>query len=343
MKFCSRCDYSNLDAATQCLRCGQSLVIHLPPPLPVLPAAQPRIRPTVLYAMIAAISGSILGLAFWIEYGAFRRVQARLASELTALSQAHDAEVATAESEARLRAAAEESAHQKQLNDERLLSGSAAWERREQEWRRRLDQEPSLATTVLETNLLRMEHWGNDPALAPRAALEQVALLASPRGSSVIVSNLADRFFVRVAFKMSEMTAGEVGAVTKHHTVASMRREVEELSARLIKQLFDYCGSRNIDVLSVSCNHTLRRRGIPSAATAMERDELLRRAGAVMGKIYRVSVDARQAAGVAHWREISVPRVIAMMRVEFDGVQDMDIHSYGSPSDLQDANMPLEF
>ena len=52
-----------------------------------------------------------------------------------------------------------------------------------------------------------------------------------------------------MAFKMSEVSAHEKGAVTKHTSTSSMRREIEELSACRIKELFDYCGSRGIERL----------------------------------------------------------------------------------------------
>src|SRR5258706_919944 len=101
---------------------------------------------------------------------------------------------------------------------------------------------------------------------------------------------------------MSSLSANEAWSVTKHHTTESMRLEIEELSARVMKDLFDYCGSRGIEKLSVSCNHALRRTLFPPNATAQERQEFLRRARVEMGNLYPVSLDQRIARTVTNCR-----------------------------------------
>jgi hypothetical protein len=344
MTFCPHCGYSNPERADACLRCGRSLILGRPPGPPPLPAGKvPAVRPAVWYGIISLATLLLLGVVCWVERAGVVKVEKRLASELARLNQAHEEEAAAADAAAQRRTAAEEAAHKKRLGNERLLSGAIAREWQAQEWQRRLAHDPLLAASLLETNLLFMERLGHDPSVAAKSALESVARMASPRGSRVEVTSAGDRFAVRVAYKMSEVTADEKGAVTKHHSTASMRREIEALSARLIKELFDYCGSRGIERLSVSCNHTVRQSHIPKAATEAERQHLRQQAGSVMSCLHRVSVDGLQAVTLANWREVSVPQVIRLLRVELDGLTDLTIDGYASPGAQQDANMQLEF
>jgi hypothetical protein len=241
--------------------------------------------------------------------------------------------------------AAEESAHQGRLQDRGFISGAAARQRHEDEWARRLKHDPGVATTVMETKLLRMEQVGRDPAVAAQAALEEVARLAAPPGSRVEVTPSGERFTVKVAFRMSALSANEAGAVTKHHTTGSMRREIEDLSARVMRDLFDYCGTRGIEKISVSCNHALRRASlIPVNATAQEKEELLARAAVTMGNLYRAILDHAQARAVPDWRQVSMRLLNHMMKVEYDGLQTLKITGANPDSpDTRDPEGPLEF
>jgi hypothetical protein len=344
MNFCPHCGYSNHERAGGCLRCGRALSLSqpaLPPPLPG--GTEAPIRPAILWLIFACGALVLIVVAGWMERAGTARVQTRLAAEMAALEQAHEEEVAGAEAAEQERIAAEAAAHRRRLGDQRLLSGTAARERRAQEWRRRLAHEPGLAASAMEKTLLRMEQLGRDPALGAQSALEEVARLASPPGSRVEVASAADRFVVRVAFKMSAVTEHEAGAVTKHDSTASMRREIEELSARLIKELFDYCGSRGIERLSVSCNHTVLQSSVPHAATPEEEKYLRDRGGLVMSCLYRVSVSGPQAGLVRNWREVSVSEVIHRMRVEHDGLKTLNIRGWSTGGRQRDADMPLEF
>jgi hypothetical protein len=344
MNFCPHCGYSNPERAGGCLRCGRALSLRqpaVPPPLPG--GTEAPIRPAILWLIFGCSALVLIVVAGWMERAGTARVQARLAAEMAALEQAHEEEVAGAEAAEQERIAAEAAAHRRRLSDQRLLSGMAARERRAQEWRRRLAHEPGLAASAMEKTLLRMEQLGRDPALGAQSALEEVARLASPPGSRVEVTSAADRFVVRVAFKMSAVTEQETGAVTKHRSTAAMQREIEELSARLIKELFDYCGSRGIERLSVSCNHAVRRGLVPEGATEAERRHLLGQAGVVMASLYRVSVGGPQAATVGSWREISTSEVMRLMRVEQNGLKNLSIEGWSSGGRQRDPDMPLEF
>ena len=229
-------------------------------------------------------------------------------------------------------------------NDPAVLSGDAARAAHAAEWKRRLAHEPALANSAVEQALVRMHAVSSDTTLTAQAALERVAQLAAPRGSRIEIMPNGERFVVRIAFKMSALSTNEQGAVTKHHTPASMKREVEALCARVARDVFDHCGPRAIDQLFITCNHTLRRRHIPEAATAAERDELQRRATPVMARLYRVRIDRADALRVTEWRTVSESQLIALMKVEHDAMKTLRINS--SLFDARpgiDANMKLEF
>lgn len=276
------------------------------------------------------------------QASALRRLTGRLSDERAGLRQQHEETVWQELESSAAQSAAEEATHQARLQNEALVSGALAREQHSVEWARRLAHDPESAKSTLERTLLRMEQVGHDPKKTAQQALEEVARLAAPAGSRVEVRPTRERFAVQVAFRMSALSANEAGAVTKHLTTESMRREIRDLSARVIKALFDYCGSRGIEKLSVTCNHAMRLAPLPSNATEWEQQELLRRAPVVLGRLYRVSLDEKNARSVADWRKISVAKVGEMMTVEVDNLTTLHI-SESECSPQQDPQGQLEF
>jgi hypothetical protein len=232
------------------------------------------------------------------------------------------------------------------LTNQAWLSGSLAREHHQTEWNLRLTHDPSLATTLLESNLVTMEKLGQDATLAAQSALEKVASLSAPRGSRVEVAPEGDGFRVRVAFMMSSLSQHESGAVTKHHSTDEMRTEIRELSARVLRDLYDYCGSRGIKSISVTCNHTLRETVVPDNATAEEREQLRARAQPVPARLYRVSLDQSHANAIADWRRAALSKVSRLYAVEYDGLKTLTItivHDQFLEEDQHDAAGQLEF
>ena len=237
-----------------------------------------------------------------------------------------------------------ERGYQSDLTNQAWLSGSLARERHQAEWNRRLAHEPDLARTLLETNLLVMAKLGQDPTLAAQSALEKVAYLSAPPGSRVEVDADGDGFRVRVAFMMSRLSQNEAGAVTKYHSAAGLRTEIQELSAQVLRDLYDYCGSRGITSISVTCDHTLRQAVVPANATDDERTLLLERVPPVPARLYRVSLDQLQARAIADWRRVTLSHVTKLYQVEYDGLKTLTIaHDPFSQEDAHDAAGPLEF
>jgi hypothetical protein len=339
MKRCERC--GNLNIEIICAVCGYSLShsTAMPPPLP--PEAS-SIRPGLLNVAVTCLVALVFGIGFARASLRFKAEAHRVSSEAAAAEQAHlqAVEESTQESDELTRGS--EASHRASLSDSNLLSGRTAQLVHGREWARRLSHEPSLATSALETNVLRMERVGGDPTIAAQEALRQVALLAAPPGSRVEVLPEGVGFGVRVAYKLSAVTQYESGISTKHHTVTALRREIESLSAGLVKQLFDYCGSRGIEKLSVSCNRAVRETPIPAGATAAEREELLKSGEMVMRSLHRISIRAASAQLVSDWRAVSASSVLSLVVLEKDGLRDLKISNLGR-AETWDPKMPLEF
>ncbi len=346
MKRCYVCRRENSENVLRCAYChGTTFVMtdavpdgHAHPQSPLMDRSMIR-----LILRVAALCVLIVSGAWAWQSVELKRFERGLESEFARLQQQRDAAFRWEETSRQTRLESAESEHHARLKDQRFLSGALARERHVAEWALRLKHDPSMAASVLETNQLKMERLGHDPAVSAQSALEQVATLAAPRGSRVEVKLHNGRFAVRVAFRMSTLTAQEAGAVTKHHTTESMRREIEELSGRVMKDLFDYCGSRGIQTLSVSCNHALRRTIHPPCATPREREELLRRAPVVMANLYRTSLSQDKARLVSNWREISIPKVVGMLAVERDGLKTLTISRTSPLGTPVDPAGQLEF
>jgi hypothetical protein len=224
-------------------------------------------------------------------------------------------EVRRLELEEQERVRAEVAAHQARLNDPQVLSGQRARQRHEEEWSRRMAHDPSLARTPMERILLQMEAIGRDRDIAAEEALKTVAELVIP-GSQAQVVRLGDKFQVRVAFRMSALTAGEEGAWTKHRRPESIEAEAVELCARVMRALFDTCGWRGIVTMQVSCNKAVRRAEIPEGATEEVRSRLLAAAPVEMAVMYRCRLAGSKAGSVASWRSIPLHKVARMFEVE---------------------------
>lgn len=230
------------------------------------------------------------------------------------------------------------------LKDPDWISGERARRVREAEWARRLKQDPAFAESPLEQRLVEMERLGKDAQLSPQKALEQVARMAAPPGSRVEVLSHGDRNWVRIAFSMSALADRERGVATKHGTVAGMREEVRTLCAALIRDVLDFCGTRGIERVQVSCNRALHEAYVPTEATPEERQQLEARARVVIRRIYRLSLDPSKAQSVVDWRRVSLDQVLKFSQVELDGLSRVMIENLSKLSALQpDPNEPLEF
>jgi len=346
MKTCTRCSTVNPDEAVSCKKCGDRTFYLNRPRNSARNNSNIGIR-NLLSARAAGVlicifMGAAVAEGYWRE-SRLSHLQSELAAERTKLTTEHAGSIAEQDRSAQLQMDKEEADQKALLQNPEVLSGAAARERHEKEWAMRMAHNGRLASTVLETNLLLMEELGQDTTLTAQTVLEKVAVLAAPPDSRAEVTPDGSEFRIRVAFMMSRLSSREAGAVTKYHTTSAMRDEIQELSARVMRDLYSYCGSRGIKSISVTCNHTVRQTVLLDGATKEEQKELFERAKPVPARLYRVSLNASQAGAIADWRQAPLSRVIELVTVEYDGLVHLTItrdrstsqEAYDAPGELQ--------
>ena len=318
--ICTFCGHANRAEAPACSQCGGSL------------ANAPQRRFRLPWASwVPAIPVAAI-LCF--QYAGGQKALAELRAEATTttsqvesgqkdsmreLKEAHDA--AQAQLEAK---------HRAMLADAKLISGEEARAKHEEEWERRENHDPKLATTVLEKTLLEVERLGKDPALNAETALRKVAELVTPTGSRIEVKPDDNGFIVRVAFRLAAVAPDEAGGATRHHSTAEVRKEIEEATAHILKDLFGFSGGRGIHRMSVSCNRAL--------VIGDDDNERL-----AMRSLYRAVIEADQSARVANWRTISAGQVADIMKIEHDVISSIIITKTKRTGLTLDPNEPLEF
>lgn len=332
MKICTCCSGQNLDNAVFCKICkGTSFYLKRPsegqrPAAPFKWRTWPRFTlrfttSTIVIFICLAILGAELG---WEQFK-FSQTAAQLSAEpAKALA---DWEIAMAARARNLQSQLdqEQFSHLLRLHDQARLSGALARANHEQEWARRIAHAPQLARTPLEQNLVAMERLGRDPNLAANIALETVARLASPLGSSIEVVPGLDGYNIRVAFRMSSLRRDETGPVTQYHTVPELRSAIQELTAGVMRNLYDYCGTRGIESISVTCDHTVRQALVPADASAADRARLMKNADIVNVALFRLSLGKSQARAIPNWRLASPSRVSRILSLDYDGMTNLTI------------------
>jgi hypothetical protein len=318
--LCSFCGHPNRAEASACSQCGASLAnakrqsARLPWAtwLPGIPIA------AILCFQYAGGQKALAELRAEAE-STMSQVSSGRQDSTRELQEAHDSEQAELEAK-----------HRALLANKKFVSGEEADINHQEEWERRQNHDPKLAATVLEKTLLEVERLGKDPGLTAEAALRKVAELVTPPGSRIEVKPDDNGFIVRVAFRLAAVAPEEAGGATRHTSSAEVRKEIEEATARILKDLFDFTGARGIHRLSVSCNRAL--------VSGKDEHERL-----VMRSLYRAVIESKDAARVANWRTISAGQVAEIMQIEHDVISSIIITTGGKVGLRLDPNEPLEF
>jgi hypothetical protein len=318
--ICTFCGHRNRGDAQTCAQCGGSLA----------DARREQFR-VPWASWVPAIP---LAAVLFFQHSQNETVLAEARRQETDNSSAVTSRTETAARELRERyekqEAELESKHRAMLADARLISGEEARARHADEWQRRQNHDPAFAASVMEKTLLEVERLGKDSSLTAEAALQKAAEMVTPPGSRIEVSDGSRGFVVRVAFRLSAVDPNEAGGGTIRTSPAEIRKEIEDVTAHVIKDLFEYTGARGIERVSVSCNRAL--------VTGKEGAERLE-----MRSLYRASVDGVAAGDVSNWRQLSISQVEAMMKVEHDVLATLVITRGGATGLTLDPNEPLEF
>jgi hypothetical protein len=221
------------------------------------------------------------------------------------------------------------------ISETDVLSGKAAAAKHADEWARRRAHDPAFANSLVEDTILRLERIGKDQQLAGDEALRRVAEMVLPRGSRVEVSKLENgKFKVRAAFRISAFTPADATGATAHKTVADLRADIEDATARVVKDLFEYCGSRGIESISVSCNSVVSIQA--KDAVGKEETDWRHRS------LYRATVEGAAVSAVANWRDLSLAAVKRLIKIERDLTPTL-ILSKDSQNRRVKLDEPLEF
>lgn len=273
---------------------------------------------------LAWVVGSIV-VCLCIEITLSARLRLQLDRDLERVRNGHRQELEELRETDAKRVQEDEDRFAQVLQDAGTIGGGEARRRRQHEWDRRLKHDPELAHSELEKRLLQMERLGASPEVAAEQALNQVAQLASPAESRIEILPSREGYHVRVAFKLSSRKGDETGTVTRHHDSASLRREVEEVSASVMRDLYDFCGSRSLAEVTVACNRAVLRWSVRPGASQAEQEKSEREAKPVLSCIYRASMTDEVARTVGSWRSVSLSQVISKLNVEKDTTQSIRI------------------
>jgi cell division protein FtsB len=332
MKICNTCSGQNLDTAVFCKICkGTSFYVKRPQEAQgtaAPPGARARAglisRFTTSSVVILLCLAALGGELGWEQFRLSQQT-ARFAADQAKAQSDRDAAVAAKARDLQSQLDQEQAKHQLRMHDEARLSGALARSNHEHEWARRIAHDPQLVRTPLEQNMVTMEQLGKDPHLEADVALERVARLASPPGSRVEVTPGLDGYYIRVAFRMSSLRQKETGPVTQYHTVGELRSAIQELTAGVMQTLYDYCGTRGIKSISVTCDHTVRQAMVPADASEAERESLIEKGDIVNMALYRMSLDEAAARAIPNWRQASLSRVIKIISLDHDGLINLTI------------------
>lgn len=283
-RTCPFCGFSNQAATTACAQCGADLPA---------PAHEQGAWLKILWLLPPLLTGAFLAQTFLSA----KPPAAALSAPPTTNTPPNVEHLLTT--------------NLARLNDPDVLSGKVAAARHAEEWTRRRAHDPAFARTLVEQSILKLERIGKDEALSAEESLRRVAEMVLPSGSRVEVTRAeAGRFKVRAAFRLSAFTPADFTGATHHTTVSEMRQDIEDATARVMKDLFDYCGARGIESISVSCNSVVSE----TTKDPLGKEEKVSR----HRSLYRAMLDFEAASSVASWRDITLASVKRLMKVDRD-------------------------
>lgn len=305
-------------------------------------------------AMAVLCGMLLLGLWAFQSWRSLQKLDMRLAGELEQEEAMHRATIQSnaaahsdalrKEKEKQGKQASEEMVrHRELMGDVALLSGDKARLRHEEEWSRRRAYAPEFAITAIERVMLRMHQVAGNKELPMEKVMEEVALLASPAGSQAEVRRRDGRLLLNVAFRMSALSSKEAGAVTAHTSKESLRNEAINLCARVMRDVYEHCGTRDIDRVQLSCNHAVQQARVSLFASEYEKRQAFAGAPVVWSVLYRCSLPGRMAEKVPKWHDASMNSIKSMLAVQEDRFSTLTISGHTTSGSQRDPEAPLKF
>lgn len=207
------------------------------------------------------------------------------------------------------------------LSDPEVVSGRLAESRRDEEWRKRASYDGQFAVTSAEKALIRMMGISEDATRAPEGRIKEVAALASPWVTTIGLYPGTDGFLVVLNLDMSPGDFRD-SRIWIAHTKESLKRHVEEVASRVVKDIFGFCGQHGIGRVRVLFRHSVTHTpfpghsgvGWPSGIDRVEKEV-----------IYQCSMTKGKAPVITNWRSTPTYRFAEMLEIEYDGISGLKI------------------
>jgi len=139
-----------------------------------------------------------------------------------------------------------------------LLLHASAIQEYSDNWFRRQQFDPHYALSDRERALVKMRSLSQDKTKTVEQIIRDIAIESAPADSRIKVTRDDTGLRLDVDFPMSSVTEGENGIVTKHLTIASLKRETLELISRVTYDMFQFCGELDLSTIYVGCRHMVQ-------------------------------------------------------------------------------------
>lgn len=126
-------------------------------------------------------------------------------------------------------------------------------------WEERLNYSSKYAITPREKAQLEMLSLSKDKTKSVEDIIRKIATTAAPKNSTINVYSLEHGYNLDIDFDMSELSAGEEGSRTKHHSIDSLKRDVVRLISKVTNDVYQFCQNLGLDSISIGCRHYVRQ------------------------------------------------------------------------------------
>lgn len=186
-----------------------------------------------------------------------------------------------------------EAAHQERLNNDDITSGRIAQQFHKDEWSERNNKNPIYAQSKREKAIIEVAEISSDEKFSDVDVLEKVAKMIAPNKAKVKLIKMKGGYKIDLSFDMAEVTTGEHGARTKHHTIESLKREVVDIVSWVMKDMFEHCKSRSLSAVQVACQHGVKQSSFGSSTGPVK-----------MQDIYKVKMGKKEARKIYDWKVV---------------------------------------
>ena len=126
-------------------------------------------------------------------------------------------------------------------------------------WEERRNYESKYAITPREKAQLEMLALSKDKTKSIEDIIRGIASKAAPKNATINVNTLSNGYGLDIDFDMSDMSSGEDGTSTKHHSINALKKDVVRLISKVTNDVYQFCQKLDLDYISVGCKHFVRQ------------------------------------------------------------------------------------